>query len=91
MQGIKRYLKLGETELQVKWLEINSEGRSTTHYQSVPVKIFVEMPHGYVGPAKGMTVNAQFDPLSLEVPSGQYLNILSANKKPADGLTITLP
>lgn len=88
---MKRYLFLGTGQLDIKWLEIDSEGKSTTHHQSVPIKIYTEMPTGYVGPAKGYTINAQFAPFSMEVPAGQWLTIVPETKLPQNIATITLP
>jgi hypothetical protein len=88
---MKRFLMLGTTQLDIKWLEIDHKGGHVTQWQQVPVKIYVEMPHGYVGPAKGMTINAELSPLQLEVAKDQWLTIVPEEKLPANVLTVTLP
>ena len=52
---MKRYLLLGRTSVDVTWLRMNSTGQQYHQRQIVPVKIYIEMPFGYVGPAKGTT------------------------------------
>ena len=84
------FLLLGRTELDVTWLRLNSAGQQFTTRQIVPVKIYIEMPTGYVGPAKGTTINGKFSPLTLEVPAGQFLPIIPTGKLPPTELTVTI-
>lgn len=87
----KRYLLLGRTSIDVRWLEIDARCGHVTHCDVVPVRLYKEMPHGYVGPAKGYTVNATFAPMSLAVEPGTWLQIVPEEKLPAHQLTALLP
>lgn len=87
----KRYLLLGRTEVDVRWLEIDARCGHVTHTCIIPVRLYKEMPHGYVGPAKGYTVNANFSPMSLDVEPGTWLNIVPEEKLPPTMLTALLP
>ena len=87
---MKRYLCLGHTSVDVRFLEMDTKSSQVVHHQVIPVKVFIEMPVGYTGPAKGYTVNANFAPMSLEVEPGQWLTIVPEDKLPATALNVTL-
>lgn len=88
---MKYYLLLGRCDLDIQWLELDAKGGHVRHNQMIPVRIYKEMPVGYVGPAKGYTVNAKFAPLTLEVPAGQWLQICGPATLPTEGMVAILP
>lgn len=82
---------LGRTEIDVRYLEIDHKGRQVVLRDMIPVRVYVPMPTGYTGPAKGYTVQANFAPIAIEIPQGQWLTIVPEEKLPATELVITLP
>lgn len=79
---MKRYLHLGTTQVDVKWLFTDSKGATTTMHQMIDMRVYREMPDGWIGPAKGSIVSFEFAPIQLDVPAGQHLTIVPEGKMP---------
>jgi hypothetical protein len=88
---MNRYLFLGTTEVDSKWLEIRPDGGHVTYNQIVPVRIYKPMPFGYTSPPnKKFTINVQFAPASLEVEPSTWLSIVPESKVPVSTICIPL-
>ena len=86
---MNRYLLLGQTDLDTNWLQVTPNG-SIHQHQIVPVKIYKPLPYGFTGFRGELTVNITFAPVSLTVPAGQVVPMVSQVKLPPDLLNITL-
>jgi hypothetical protein len=86
---MNRYLMLGTAQLDVTWLKMTPKGNVTLR-SIVPVRLYEPMPEGYIGPAKDIQINAQFAPLELHVPAGQWLTIVPQIKLPPTGAHILI-
>jgi hypothetical protein len=86
---VKRFLLLGEAQLDVKWLLIKPTGNVTMR-QIIPAKLYMEMPQGFVGTTKGFIVNVQLSAISLEVEADTHLAVVPDHKLPENLLSLTL-